>query len=73
MWLIMLELWNVSFQQMYTENLVLINYCFLDSSPVAFADADKIMTQATQYISLLYGWHEPESFWVGIYHSTILL
>ena len=42
-----------SSQQKYTEDLVLINYCFLDSPPVAFADADKIVTQVTCCASLL--------------------
>lgn len=34
-------------------DLVLINYFFLDIAPVAFADADEIVTQTACYASLL--------------------
>lgn len=42
--------WAMEFfspQQKYTENPALINDCFLDSTRVAFADVDKIVTQTT--------------------------
>ena len=51
--MIILELWNFPPRQKYNEDLALINYSFLDIAPVAFADADKIMTQTTCYANLL--------------------